>query len=475
MGYIQGEDRNQIVLLAECIDDYVGEENPVRVIDAFVASINLDELGFAKAKPADTGRPPYNPADLLKLSIYGYSNAVRSSRKLERETHKNLEVIWLLNKLKPDFKTISDFRKDNKEALKKVFKMFTLLCKKWALFGKDLVAVDGSKFRASNSKKNNFSKKKLNRSIKYIEEQIDQYLKELEDTDNHEKDDARLTLEEMKKRIEELRSRKAVYEELKVKMDEENINEISKTDPDSRQMKVNNNGMDVCYNVQTAVDSKNNLVVDFDVTSNASDQNELGKMSLKAKEDLGVESLEVLADKGYYNADDLKKCEQENITTFVAKQSNSNGTGVREYYPDKFKYNEQNDTYICPNNQELKYKRTKGERRVYSNFDACSSCQFKELCTKSKKGREISRAKDQDFLDIVDTRTALNKEKYRKRQSIIEHVFGTIKRAMNAGYFLTRKIDSVGAETSLTFLAYNMKRVINILGVKEIIRRLATE
>jgi len=475
MDYIQKKNRNQVILLPECIDDYVSEENSVRIIDAFVTSLDLQELGFKKCKLAKAGRPPYNPHDLLKLFLYGYSNAVRSSRKLEIETHRNLEVIWLLGKLMPDFKTIADFRKDNNDSLKQVFRMFTMLCKKWGLFGKELVAVDGSKFKASNLKKNNFTKKKLDRSIKYIDEQIDKYMKELEDNDNNESEEIKLTVDEIKHRIIELTSRKAVYHGYKEKLKEEGINEISKVDPDSRLMKVNNNGMDVCYNVQTAVDNKNNLIVDFEITSNPSDQNQLSDMAIRAKEAFEVDSLECLADKGYYNANDLKKCEEEHIVTYVAKQIGSNKTGVREFYTDRFKYDETKDVYICPCNQELKFKGKKEERNIYSNYKACCDCQFKEQCTTSKKGREVSRSIDQDFLDIVDSRTAENKKKYLQRQLIIEHVFGTIKRTMNAAYFLTRKTRSVRGEASLTFLAYNLKRVINILGFKEIMRRLAME
>jgi len=474
MGYIQNEDRNQIVLLPQCIDDYIAEENSVRVIDAFVASLDLNELGFSKSVPAKTGRPPYSPSDLLKLFLYGYINAIKSSRKLEIETHRNLEVIWLLGNLKPDFKTIADFRKNNKEALKRAFKKFTLLCKAWGLYGKDLIAVDGSKFRASNSKKNNFSQNKLDKSIKYLEEQVNKYMKALEDNDSTEEDSNSLTAEEIKKRIIELNSRKALYETYTETLKEEKVNEISKVDPDSRLMKVNNNGIDVCYNVQTVVDAKNKLVVDFEVTNNPSDQNQLSEMSLRAKEVFEVDELECLADKGYYNADDLIKCEREHITTYVSKQTNPNRTGNRDFYSDKFKYDEDKNVYICPCNHELIFKRKKDERNVYANYEACGKCEFREQCTTSKKGREISRAKNQDFLDIVDSRTAANKEKYKQRQFMIEHVFGTIKRTMNEGYFLTRRIPSVRAEASLTFLAYNFKRVLNILSVKEIMRKLAT-
>lgn len=300
--------------------------------------------------------------------------------------------------------------------------------------------------------KNNFSKKKLARSIQYIEEQINTYMKELEDNDNTEQDDSKLTAKEIKNKIAELKSRKAVYEDYKEKLNEQGVNQISKSDPDSRQMKVNNNGMDVCYNVQAAVDSKNKLVVEVDVTNNPNDQNQLSDMATKAKENLEVDELECLADKGYYNADDLMKCEEEHITTYVAEQVYTNSTNVREFYPDKFKYDQERNIYICPCKQELKFKRISEGRSRYSNFEACSKCKFKDQCTKSKRGREISRAKNQDFLDIVDSRTAENKDKYRQRQELIEHVFGTVKRAMNAGYFLTKKLNLWGLRSLWPFL-----------------------
>jgi transposase len=474
MRYIQGEPRDQMILFPECIDDYITENSSVRVIDAFVASLNMEELKFDNAIPAKTGRLSYSPQDLLKLYIYGYNNSIRSSRKLEIESQRNIEVMWLLGKLTPDFKTIADFRKDNKAALKNVFKMFVALCKEWNLFGSELIAVDGSKFRASNSRKNNYSKNKLEKKIKYIEERIDKYIKELEDNDKIERTELVPTAEEIKSRISELQSRKAVYEDYKEKLEKENISEISKSDPDARQMKVNNNGIEVGYNVQAAVDDKNKLIVEFDVTNSSADQNQLSEIAIKAKKTLGVDSLECLADKGYYNTEELIKCEEENIISYVAKPVSRNSTGVRDFYPDRFKYDSQKNVYICPCNQELKFKRKKDGMDVYSNFDACGNCQMKSQCTTSKKGREICRLDNQDFLDIVDSRTEENKDKYQRRQMVIEHVFGTVKRTMNAGYFLTRRFDSVRGELSLTFLTYNLKRVINIFGVKEILRMLAT-
>ena len=476
MRYIEGINRKSKIIFPEYIDDYITEDNPVKIIDAFVESLDMEELEFKNAIPKDKGRPGYNPKDLLKLYIYGYMNKITSSRNLEKATQTNIEIMWLLRRLTPDFKSISDFRKNNKDAINLVFKQFVALCKEWDLFGKEVVAIDGSKFRASNSKKNNFNTKSLNRKIKYLEEKIQKYMTEIEENDIKESIDRKPNKEEIKQKVQKLKDRKQKYESYKEEIEKGNTTEISTTDPDSRLMAVNNNGIDVCYNVQTVVDSKHKLIVDLDVINNPTDHGMLSKMAKSAKETFDVEELKALADKGYYNAADLKKCEKENITTYVSKQTYSNSTGESEFYIDKFKYNKDENIYICPKGKKLYSIRRKPidentKEIVYKNFEACGQCEFKDKCTKDKKGRQIRRSIDQDFLDIVDNRTNENKELYRQRQMIVEHPFGTIKRGFGITYFLTRGLKSVKMEASLAFLAYNMKQVINILGVKEIIRR----
>ena len=476
MRYVKGEDRYQTILFPESIDEYISYDNPVRIIDIFVdLYIDVEKLGFTYAIPAHTGRPPYNPKDMLKLYIYGYMNRTRSSRRLESEAGRNLEVMWLMSKTKPDHKTISNFRKDNQKALKEVFKEFTLLCKEWNLFSEGFIAIDGSKFRASNSKKNNFNKKKINRHLKYIDEKIQSYLLELEKNDAEEAAIPEITEEEIKARIEELKKRKDTYEKHKAEIEEKG--EVSTTDPDSRLMSVNNNGIDVCYNVQTAVDSKHCLIIDVDVINNAADQNQLSPMAKKAKEILGAETLTVAADKGYYVAEDLKICEEEKITTYVAKQTQANSTGDKEYYADKFTFDSEKNVYVCPMGQELNYYRTRKEdgivKRIdYRNYEACAKCQELKRCTTSEKGRTVSRHADQDFLDMVNARTKENKELYKKRQMIVEHPFGTVKRGWGFQNFLTKGLASVKTEASLMFLAYNLKRAINIIGVKGMLERL---
>jgi transposase len=477
MRYIEGVSRKRRIAYPEYIDDYITGDNPVRVIEAFVDSLDLVELGFERAIPAKNGRPGYNPADMLKLFLYGYMNKTTSSRDLEKEAGRNIEVIWLLRKLKPDHKTIAEFRRLNKEAIQKIFHQLVVLYKGWDLFGKEVIAVDGSKFRASNSKKNNYNKKNLERRIKHIDKKLEEYMNRLDENDANEIDSRTPDKEEIRSRIRELSNRKKTYQSYQDKLEDEGINEISTTDKDARLMSVNNNGVDVCYNVQTAVDSKHCLIVDCDVINNPSDQGQLSKMGKKAMDALEVDSIKALADKGYYNADDLKTCEKEGIETYVPKQTFSNATGEREFYSDRFIYNKEKDVYICPAGHELSCTRKKAinektKRLRYANNKACKRCEYKDLCTKGERGRAITRDIDQDFLDTVNQRTSESKELYKTRQMIVEHPFGTVKRGWGLSYFLTRGLASVKTETSLTFLAYNMKRVINILGVKEIIKRL---
>jgi len=476
MGYIEGEDRNQIILFPESIDEYVSDNNSIRIIDEYIKQLDLEILGFKRAVNPSLGRPPYHPKDMLKLYLYGYLNRIRSSRRLEQEAIRNLEVIWLLKKLKPDFKTIADFRKDNKKALKKVFRDFTKLCDEWELFGKELVAIDGSKFRACNSKKNNYNSKKLERHLKYLDEKIEGYLKELDHHDRAEASLEKPDVNTIKERIQQLRDRKEKYESYQRKIKQSGENEISTTDPDSRLM-ANHNNVEVSYNIQTTVDAKHKLIADFKVTQKPNDLGELDNMAIRAKKLFGDKTFEVLADKGYYKAKDLKKCTENGITVYITKQTYANGTKDLAFYSDQFKYDPAKNVYLCPTGKELHcYRARKKDGKIigyeYRHDAACKDCKFKARCTRAQKGRSIFRHADQDFLDRVDSQTKRNLKKYKLRQMIVEHPFGTIKRGWGAYYFLTKRKVSVSAEISLSFLAYNLKRAINILGTEEILRRL---
>ena len=476
MGYITGEDRNQIILFPESIDEYVSDNNSIRIIDEYIKQLDLEILGFNRAVNPSLGRPPYHPKDMLKLYLYGYLNRIRSSRRLEQEAIRNLEIIWLIRKLKPDFKTIADFRKDNKKALKKVFRDFTKLCDEWELFGKELVAIDGSKFRACNSKKNNYNSKKLERHLKYLDERIESYMQELDHHDITEASLEKPDVNTITERIQQLKDRKEKYESYQRKLKQSGENEISTTDPDSRLM-ANHNNVEVSYNVQTTVDAKHKLIADFKVIQKPNDLGELDNMALRAKKLFGNKTFEVLADKGYYQAKDLKKCTENGITVYITKQTYANGTKDPAFYSDQFKYDPTKNVYLCPAGKELHYYRDrKKDGKIigyeYRNDAACKKCEFKERCTKAKKGRTICRHADQDFLDRIDSQTKRNIKKYKLRQMIVEHPFGTIKRGWGAYYFLTKRKVSVSTEISLSFLAYNFKRAINILGTEEILRRL---
>lgn len=474
VAHIQGTSRDQIILFPESIDDYIKDDNPVRFIDAFVESLDLKELGFLRSQPKATGRPPYDPADLLKLYVYGYLNRTRSSRRLETEAGRNVEVMWLMRRLAPDFKTIADFRKDNAKALRGVFRGFTLLAKKLELFGKELVAIDGSKFRAQNGKKRNFTKAKLERSLKAIDEKIDAYLTELDENDGEEEAvDNRSSAEELKEKIDSLKKRKVDYEKLKADMDDSGEREISLTDRDARSM-MNSQRVEVCYNIQMTVDEKHKLIVDAEATNEPADQRQLTPMATRAKALLGVETLEVLADKGYYDAGEIKAVEDEGITLFIPRPENK-GPHKELYRKERFVYDEVKDTYICPAGMSLlpaTRTRTHGKRVVWYRTTECARCRLKPRCAKSLTGRMIVRWEHEAVLERMEERVRANQDKVRMRQWIAEHPFGTIKRSFNQGYMLLRGLEKVNAEVSLTALAYNMKRVMGIVGVRKLIAAL---
>jgi transposase len=472
MSYIEGEDRKQTMLFPEVLEDYITEENAVRFIDVFIEGLDLSEMGFQKAIPKETGRPPYHPGDLLRLYVYGYLNRTRSSRQLEKEAGRNVELMWLMRKLRPDFKTIADFRRDNPQAIKKVCREFTLWCKRLELFGGELVAVDGSKFGAVNSPKRNFTEKKLRRMIEEIDRKIDQYLKELDRQDQQEVGQRSLSAEELKEKIECYKQRRARYEQLKTDLEQSEESQVSLTDPQSRSMRVGH-GVEVSYNVQIVVDHKHKLVVEHEVSNEVTDQGQLSTMAGKAKEMLGVKSLEVVADRGYYNGEEVKACEQSGMTVYVPKTNNSSNIKRGLFTKEEFIYDPEKDCYRCPAGKELSYRFEGVEQgrpvRSYEIF-GCNSCELKSKCSINKRGRRrITRWVDEAILEAMARRVAEHSEKVELRKCLAEHPFGTIKRSMNQGYFLMCGLTKVGAEMSLTILAYNLKRVMNILGVKTMI------
>lgn len=468
MGYIKSDNRQQLKYFS--LEDSIPEESMVRVIDRFIEVLNLERLGFTNTVPSETGRPSYPPKELTKLYVYGYENGIRSSRKLERETHRNIEVMWLMNDLKPDHKTISNFRKNNARPLQKLFREFVKMCKGWDLIGGEIVAIDGTKIKASNNKKTNFSRKKLDDRLKRIDEQINSYLKELEDNDILENDDKK----DAKQLLENLSARKKQYEGYLQKLNETGENEISEVDPDARLMGNNRGGVDVCYNVQSAVDGKKDLIVVFDVSLNPSDQGQLGNMVKKVRKVLKVKRFTTLADKGYYNGEDLERCKRYKIKTIVSRQKASDPKEQpKEFHTESFIYNEQEDTYTCFYGETLHAHSSKtAKRRIFFNKTACKSCPHKDKCTLGGEYRRVTRSQYSKIYEEVDKRTLENMELYKRRQMIVEHPFGTVKFTMGGYYFLLRTRRKVRSEVAMLFLAYNLKRVYKILGFKGIMERL---
>jgi transposase len=471
MGYIHGMNRDQILLFPESVDEYVEANNPVRFIDAYVDNLDLIALGFMHAVPKDTGRPGYTPADMLKLYIYGYLNKIRSSRKLEQETHRNVELMWLLRKLTPDFKTIADFRKDNGVALRRVCQEFTLLCKRLDLFGRELIAIDGSKFKAVNSKDRNFSETKLKQLLKHIHEKIERYLKELDQQDGLESSGKMPTADELREKIAQLQSRQQHYEDLQQQLEASKASQLSLTDPDSRSMKTKQ-GTDVCYNVQVAVDAKHKLIVVHDVTNDVTDHDQLATLAIRAKATLDTEHLDTLADMGYYNGDEVKKCLAEGVVPYIPKPNTSANSKLGLFGKTAFTYAPQQDCYVCPAGQALTFRFEtveQGRQIRYYSTSACQTCPIKVQCTRNKENRRITRWAHETLMEDMQQRVERNPEKVKLRKSIVEHPFGTMKRWMDHGYFLTRGLKKVRGEMSLTILIYNLKRVINIIGVKDLI------
>lgn len=475
MPHLQGVSRETVILFPPSLDEYIAPENPVRFIDAFVDQLDLQALGFQRVVAAIEGRPAYHPADLLKLYIYGYLNRVRSSRWLERETQRNVEVMWLLKKLTPDHKTVADFRKDHPRALQRVCREFTQLCKELELFGGELVAIDGSKFLAVNSRQRNFSPAKLKRLLQDIDQKIAIYLSELDQYDQQEPHLQASTTEALRLKLDHLQVRRIRYQALQATLSQSGASQISLTDPDSRSMLAGRR-TEVGYNVQMAVDARHKLIVDHEVTNEVTDQDLLSPMACRAKETLEVEQLAVVADQGYYDGQEVKACLDAGITPYIAKPHTSVNQQRGLYTKDDFIYDAARDVYRCPQGAELAFRfdTVELERHIrYYATPACRSCQARALCTSNKGGRRITRWVDEHLLEEMAQRVEAQPEIMKQRKEIVEHPFGTIKRAMNQGYFLLRRLVKVGGEMSLTVLAYNIRRVITILGVQRMIAAVA--
>ena len=475
MAHISGFERDQLLLLPEAVDDYVGTDNPVRFIDAFVDGLDLVEAGFGRVQPKATGRPGYAPGDLLKLYIYGYLNRVRSSRRLEAECHRNIEVIWLLRTLKPDFKTIADFRADNRAAFKSVFRQFTLLCKRLDLFGRELLAVDGTRIKAVNNKDRNFTRNSLEKFIKAADERLADYLQRLDEGDAAEKATSGARVKNLAEKIEGLRKKRGQYDAMLKQLERTGEDQISLTDPDSRAMAAHTR-VAVGYNIQVAVDAKHKLIVEQEVTNQVVDMGLLQATAEPAREILDVETIDVVADKGYFKTEDIAACEKAGLTPHVPRPQRGSSVSNGFFRKDEFSYDPERDAYACPGGHELRPLRHGKLREMtkvdYANPAACRDCPLRPRCTDAGY-RAVSRLEHEDALDRMAERLKARPEILDRRRETVEHPFGSIKQWMNQGAFLMRGLEKVRAEFSLTALAYNLRRALNILGMDKMMAAVA--
>jgi len=471
--FIEGVDRGQGTLFPEHLEDWIGEDNPVRVIDVFVDELDLGGLGFDRVQPEATGRPSYHPAVLLKLYIYGYLNRVQSSRRLEREAGRNVEVMWLTERLAPDHKTIADFRKDNGPAIRKVCAQFVALCRQLGLLTAASVAVDGSKFKAVNNRDRNFTAAKMERRMAQIEKSVARYLDQLDTADRQEPSDARsMTVTRLTEKLAKLRQEMQRLEALEVQRQAAPDGQISLTDPDARSMATSGRGSGVVgYNVQAAVNTEHHLIIAHDVVNVGNDRGQLAGMSKKAKTVLEVESLDVVADRGYFDSEEILACDRAGITVTLPKPQTSRAKAQGRFGKQDFRYVAEQDVYLCPTDQRLTYRYTSEEngfaRRHYWT-NVCQSCPIKDRCTTGKE-RRLSRWEHEHVLDAVQRRLDENPQAMRQRRETVEHPFGTLKARMGTTHFLMRRLKNVRTEMALSVLAYNLTRVMNILGIRPLI------
>jgi transposase len=471
--FVEGVDRGQNTLFPECLEDWIIEDNPVRVIDVFVDELDLGELGFSGVDPEATGRPSYHPSVLLKLYIYGYLNRVQSSRRLEREAARNVEVMWLTGRLVPDHKTIADFRKDNGKAIRQVCARFVDLCREIGLLATASVAIDGSKFKAVNNRDKNFTRAKVERRRAQLEESVARYLSQLDTADRHEPTEALATkTERLKEKLGKLKEEMAKLATIEAQMLASPDQQVSLTDPDSRSMATSGRGSGVVgYNVQVAVDTEHHLIVAHEVTTSGSDRAQLANMAKQAKAVLQAEELAAVADRGYFNSPEILACHKAGITVTLPKPMTSGAKADGRYGRQDFVYIAAEDVYRCPAGERLTYRYTNEEagkvlRRYWTT--ACSKCPLKSQCTTGPE-RRIARWEHEHLLDAVQQRLDANPQAMRQRRETVEHPFGTMKARMGATHFLTKTLPKVAAEMALSVLAYNLTRVMNIVGIRPLI------
>ncbi|QOU02617.1 IS1182 family transposase [Pseudomonas fluorescens] len=472
--FIQGEHRGQSTLLPESLDDYVSNTNPVRVVDVFVDELDLVNLSFEGVIPADTGRPAYHPAILLKIYIYGYLNRIQSSRRLEREAQRNVELMWLTGRLMPDFKTIANFRKDNSKAIRGVCRQFVVLCQQLGLFGENLVAIDGSKFKAVNNRDRNFTSAKLKRRMEEIESSINRYLTALDTADRQEPTSSEAKMVRLEEKIAKLKVQMKELQAIEIRLNDSPDKQVSLTDPDARSMMTRGTGI-VGYNVQTAVDAQHHLIVAHEVTNVGSDRDQLSSMAKQAREAMASDSLSVVADRGYFKGEEILACHNADITAYVPKPMTSGAKADGRFNNDAFIYDAAKNHYVCPAGETLIWRFSSVEKgmklhRYWSS--KCQGCALKTQCTPSKQ-RRVRRWEHEAILEEMQVRLSNAPDMMRVRKRTVEHPFGTLKQWMGATHFLTRRLEGVSAEMSLNVLAYNMKRVMKILGTSSLMKALS--
>ncbi|HEY9345321.1 MAG TPA: IS1182 family transposase [Inquilinus sp.] len=466
--FVEGEDRRQVTLLPDCLDDYVGEDNPVRAVEAFVEELDLAGLGFAGVVPEATGRPSYHPATLLKIYLYGYLNRIASSRRLERESQRNLELMWLTGRLMPDFKTIADFRRDNGPGIQAACRHFVLLCRKLKLFSEAVVAIDGSKFKAVNNRDKNYTPAKLKRRIEQIEASIARYLSAMDAADRQEGEVAQAKSARLKEKIAALRTQMQEFRAMEAVVQAAPEQQVSLTDPDARSMATSGKGTGIVgYNVQAAVDAKHHLIVAHEVTNIGNDRAQLSKMAGQAREAGGYKALTVIADRGYFKGEEILACEQAGMTPLVPKPLTSGAKAKGRFGKQDFVYIPEDDVYRCPAGERLTWRFNRvedGQLLRHYWTTACQRCAIKSRCTTGKE-RRVKRWEHEVVIDAMQQRLDQAPEAMRIRRQTVEHPFGTLKAWMGATHFLTRGLKRVSTEMSLQVLAYNLKRVISILGI----------
>ena len=470
--FIEGESRSQSVLFPERLEDWIAEDNPVRAVDVFVDELDLVQLGFGGAEPADTGRPAYHPAMLLKIYIYGYLNRIPSSRRLERETQRNVELMWLTGRLAPDFKTIADFRRDNGEAVRRVCREFIELSRQIGLFGDAVVAIDGSKFKAVNNRDKNFTPHKLKARMQQLEESIARYLNDLDRADRAPTSVPAVRVTHLKEKIATVKEQVRKLRRIEKQLQEAADQQVSLTDPDARSMATSGRGTGIVgYNVQAVVDTEHHMIVAHEVTNIGHDRTQLTAMARLGRDALGQQQMTVLADRGYFKGEEILQCAQEGINTLVPKPLTSNSKADGRFDKRDFVYDAKRNEYRCPAGQRAIWRMTTVENGLTLHrywTSACPRCPIKSRCTPSDY-RRITRWEHEQVLDDMQHRLDRTPEAGRLRRQTVEHTFGTLKAWMGSTHFLTKTLPRVRTEMSLHVLAYNLKRALNIFGTQVLV------